>query len=99
MYAHALWALAAGVSLSAFAPAPLPRPDSAKADLKKLQGAWEVALHQTGSRKMPGRDQMRAVFAGDKLTFYRGETKTTEYTITLDAKAKPKSLDLKRPSI
>ena len=26
----------------AFAPAPLPRPDTGKDDLKKMQGTWEV---------------------------------------------------------
>jgi uncharacterized protein (TIGR03067 family) len=97
MSAHALWLLVVGASLSAYAPAPLPKPDPSKADLKKLQGSWVVKHHEMAGKPRPlAKEQTRGVFAGDKLTFYRGTTKTTDYTIAVDAKAKPGTLDLKR---
>jgi uncharacterized protein (TIGR03067 family) len=80
------------------APAPLPKPDNPKTELKKLQGTW-VITHQelAGSpRKVPGV-VVEAVFTADRLAFQRLGRKTTEYAITLDLKKKPRTIDLKRP--
>jgi uncharacterized protein (TIGR03067 family) len=78
------------------APAPLPRPTKEE-DLKRLQGTWvRVASFQGGKPfpKSPGR--LEAVVKGDNLAFYWDGKLSQAWTVTLDAKAKPKTLDLSR---
>ena len=66
----------------AFAPAPRSKPGPNEVDLKRLQGTWI------------GPGNLVARFQGDTLTYYRGGELVTQYRTTLDASARPKSLDL-----
>src|SRR4051812_26155940 len=99
MRKHLTSLLAAASLLSlAFAPAPLPKPPralDAQDDLKKLQGAWSVIAGPTGKGRQP-KDDMQVVFAGNRMTFRRGGAVVTDWTITLNAKATPKGIDMKR---
>ncbi len=78
----------------AFAPAPLPRPDARQDDLKRMQGSWAVTADYTDG-KLSGPSGLRVVIAEDRLAFFLRESPADRWTITLDAKAKPKALDMK----
>jgi uncharacterized protein (TIGR03067 family) len=77
-----------------FAPAPLPKPDPSQDDLKQLQGTWVVAfdVYQGGPRQDPG---LRAVVAGDRLTYIQGGNPLKPWLLTLDARQSPKTLDMR----
>jgi uncharacterized protein (TIGR03067 family) len=96
MSAHALWLLVVGASLSAYAPAPLPKKDG---DLKKFQGTWEVVGVQIGERILPVEKlgKLRAVIAKDRWSFVRDGRTTSEMVVKLDTKKKPPTIDLTRP--
>jgi uncharacterized protein (TIGR03067 family) len=80
-----------------FAPAPLPRPDGTLDD-RALQGTWVVTATEHGGKPAPekGKGPLRATFNGNQLTFTRAGVKTTEYTVMLGPRVKPRPLDLKR---
>jgi uncharacterized protein (TIGR03067 family) len=80
------------VTLSlAFAPAPFPRPDSPKDDLKKMQGTWErVALTIGGAAHPEAPGQITIVITGTHLQF---PSPQDAWTITLDAGKKPRHFD------
>jgi uncharacterized protein (TIGR03067 family) len=66
------------------APAPLPKPDSSKPDLKRMQGTWE----QVGG---PGT---LLVVAGDRWTFWVKGKVAAQYRCTVDPNKEPKHLHL-----
>jgi uncharacterized protein (TIGR03067 family) len=79
------------------APAPLPKPDPSKDDWKKIQGAWDYV----GCR-MAGRDvavtpgELWMVITKDRITVnIAGSGVMNDWTYTLDASKKPKTLDMK----
>jgi uncharacterized protein (TIGR03067 family) len=83
------------------APAPLPRPDPSKDDLKRMQGEWLLRTSTVGGKSIfRGRQAIpiRVVIAGNRMTrkVSRGGERwnRTEWTITLDARQKPKALDM-----
>jgi uncharacterized protein (TIGR03067 family) len=84
--------LLAVVSLG-FAPAPflVPRSDCAVADLKALQGEWElVSINWNGVETKPDSGRLSWVFAQDRLTILiHGELNAT-HSVTLDLKRIPK---------
>ncbi len=84
--------LAAAILSLAFAPAPLPKPDSGKEDLKRMQGRW-VSLPRVlpDGEMVPGG--LEVVFAGDRMTFCRGGS-GIDWRISLDGTTRPKSLDM-----
>ncbi len=89
----ALLLMLATLSL-AFAPAPLPSPDPGKDDLKRMQGPWAIASDYTdGVLARPLG--LRVVISPTRLTFFLGAAPTQAWAITLDAKAKPKALDMR----
>jgi len=99
MRSRLIVALVVLIALTAFAPAPFPKPGK-KTGPGGLQGTWVVEKQQSGAGKeMPKRDyQMKVRIEGDKWTFLRvtnGQTTTGPgYTIVLD-KMNPTWLDLK----
>jgi uncharacterized protein (TIGR03067 family) len=76
------------------APAPLPKPTNEE-DLRRLQGTWvRVASFRAGKPfpKSPGT--LEAMVNGDNLAFYWDGKLSKAWTVRLNAKAKPKTLDL-----
>jgi len=98
----ALWAI---VLLTGFAPAPLPRaPRSTDAAelLKKLQGTWEVVVHQD-DLPLPGNSRRLIHIEGESWRFQtvRGNAlqpnrSALSYRIHLDTTSKPVRIDLQR---
>jgi uncharacterized protein (TIGR03067 family) len=82
----------------AFAPAPLPKPDTSKSELKKMEGNWRVAIREHGGRPMPARHSrdLMAEVKGDRLRYTRAGRVLTEWTLTFDLKKKPRALDMRR---
>jgi uncharacterized protein (TIGR03067 family) len=75
----------------AFAPAPLAKPDSNKADLKAMQGKWTRTLQTiNGTTHRQARGPVTATLKGDRMEF----SATDAWKVTLDAKARPKRIDL-----
>jgi uncharacterized protein (TIGR03067 family) len=93
MRKYALLVVTASLSL-AFAPAPLPKPDVAKEDLRKMQGSWALTSCLEAGRPLPSSSEgIVVVIAGDRMTYsYRGGSHT-EWAMALDARRKPKVLD------
>jgi uncharacterized protein (TIGR03067 family) len=96
--------LLVGVILSlGFAPAPLPKPDSTKTELKKLQGTWiRVRCTLSGQLMTTGpQGNIRAVINGNRLQYVQDGSSTTDWALTVDARKKPKVFDIKgiTPSI
>jgi uncharacterized protein (TIGR03067 family) len=91
MSRHALL-LAAGLSLG-FAPAPLPKPDASKVELKKMQGDWVRVSVTAGGDPVVRHDATRVAIAGDRIIYLQGAESVVEYLITLDAGKKPKVFD------
>jgi uncharacterized protein (TIGR03067 family) len=89
----ALLLLAASLALTVqAAPAPLPRPDASKAELKRLQGNWAPV-----SATLEGRPRVAehaVVIAGDRFTYLAG-TLRQDWALTLDVRGRPKILDAK----
>jgi uncharacterized protein (TIGR03067 family) len=82
--------LPAALSALAFAPAPLPRPDRGKDDLKRMQGTWELV-----SFKVRGHPQQtgvhRAVIAGERMTYYDKNGRLwSEWWLSLDTAKAPR---------
>lgn len=101
MRKSALW-LAVGLSLG-FAPAPLPRPESKKHDLKKLQGTWVRVLCTQGGQQVPIPPTppgfplaLQVVISGDCMTYLHAGSVQSEWAITLMSPGKgPKVFDVK----
>jgi uncharacterized protein (TIGR03067 family) len=69
----------------------------ASADLKKLEGTWEVVSLINGGEEVAELKEIKVtfVFKGDKLTVRkRGEEKVMEATIVLDTTTMPRLIDL-----
>jgi uncharacterized protein (TIGR03067 family) len=82
------------VAALGFAPAPLPKPDPSQVDLKKLQGTWVVVSdrYEGGAKSDPG---LKAVVAGDRLTYIQDGKPMLPWVLTLDARQSPKTLDMR----
>jgi uncharacterized protein (TIGR03067 family) len=83
------------VATASGTPAPAPRADS-RADLEKLQGAWEVASVERGGKvrrdPAPGA---KVVFAGSRYSQYGADGRPTASSpFVVDARARPKRLTL-----
>jgi uncharacterized protein (TIGR03067 family) len=90
--------LLAALAAAAFAPAPLPKLDTSKSELKKMEGNWRVEIREHGGRPLPAkhyRDLMAEV-KGDRLRYTRAGRVLTEWTLTFDLKKKPRALDMRR---
>jgi uncharacterized protein (TIGR03067 family) len=91
--------LSAAVASLAFAPAPLRKPDSAKDDLKQMQGKWEVVSCAFEGRPVGGAARW-VVIAGGRMTFYNADgSVASQWAFTLDAKARPRATDAKREDV
>src|SRR5262249_20988704 len=80
----------------AFAPAPKPKPASNKADLKALQGVWElVRLNQEGiETRLPSGGYLVTV-SGARVRYAQGGRQASEWSITLDATKDPKHINFR----
>ena len=85
------------LSAAAFAPVPLPKPDSPKSELKKLQGTWALTELRVGERVLPVErlGDFKVVVAGDRWTFLQRGRRHPDLAITLNVRAKPRAIDLK----
>jgi uncharacterized protein (TIGR03067 family) len=74
----------------AFAPAPLPKPDRGKDDLKRMQGTWELVSFKV--RDQPQTTGVhRAVIAGERMTYYDKSGKLwSEWWLSLDVTKAPR---------
>ncbi len=79
----------------AFAPAPLPRPDAGKEDLKELQGTWLPVEEARAGRPRRVAEDWRVAIAGDRMTFLQGGVARVVYAIALDAGKRPKAIDMR----
>jgi len=75
-------------------PLPFPKPPG-KADLKALQGEWEVVAQRFGKIDRPGESLTLSV-KDDRLTFLVGGEMRTSWVFTLDPKKAPRTIDLHR---
>jgi uncharacterized protein (TIGR03067 family) len=73
------------------APAPLPRPCTNKAELRKLRGEWVRVHYRSDGRTYP--TPITAVIRGHRMR-YGATPGTDEWLITLDATKKPKVFDV-----
>jgi uncharacterized protein (TIGR03067 family) len=85
--------ISAAVSLG-FAPAPFPRTasdsDANKAELRRLQGVWEVVRYQR--EKLVLKDAgLRLTFAGSRMTWAYDGNVCTQWAVTVLACASPKT--------
>src|SRR5262245_63316702 len=71
-----------------------PEPDTPKAELKKLRGTWKVTkrLVKGGEQKLPVA--VLYTFKGDKLTVRAGGGFESDYTVKIDTKKKPHTIEL-----
>jgi uncharacterized protein (TIGR03067 family) len=77
-----------------FAPVPLPRPDPAKEDLKRLQGAWVLAFSvKNGLREDQSQKGVWRI-EGNRITTMLDGRKITTVSIVLDARTTPRSIDI-----
>src|SRR6478672_9966980 len=77
-----------------FAPAPFPRTasdsDVNKAELRRLQGVWEVVRYQR--EKLVRKDVgLRLTFAGSRMTWSYDGNVCTQWAVTVVACASPKT--------
>jgi uncharacterized protein (TIGR03067 family) len=80
------------------APAPLPRPDPSKADLKRMQGTWDLVSERNGRRVCLPPVGWQVVVAGKRVRFREHGKVSSEWECTLDARKRPKRLDLRKAS-
>ena len=85
--------LLAGMALVLTADAK--QSDSAKEELKKLQGTWLLVMsEQDGMKSDPNFVKNgKMVISGNKMTVYGGKVKSSEATIVLNPAKKPKTID------
>src|SRR4051794_1579759 len=81
----------------ALAPAPLPKPDPSEKELKRLQGTWELVEEVYEGRREPRRQGTQLTIVGDRLTFVVDGKAWDSYDMTVRARAKRKTFDLKDP--
>jgi uncharacterized protein (TIGR03067 family) len=78
------------------APAPLPRPDKSKEDLKRLQGEWHrVRVTVGGNFYLEKPHETTIVVAGDRMKYALAGRPTNEWAFTLDATRGPPRFDRK----
>jgi uncharacterized protein (TIGR03067 family) len=89
---HALLVLAVGLLLAADA-----KEDTAKKELKKLEGTWQVVSMEMDGQKQPEDEakQFKVVIKGNKYSLKRGDDTVNQGTFTIDATKKPKTIDIK----
>ncbi len=78
-----------------FAPAPLPKPDTSKEDLKRMQGTW---LHVSTESEVWGRYESgpALVISGDHMLFdWPSRPPAIVCTFRVDARQSPKALDMR----
>lgn len=87
--------LLAAASLG-FAPAPFlaPKPGSARADLKALQGEWEAVRSSGVPHEVLAENPQTDVFVGDRLLVYYGKRLAIRWKVRLDPTRGPKWMDL-----
>jgi uncharacterized protein (TIGR03067 family) len=84
-----------GLSL-AFAPAPFPRPDPGKNDLKKLQGVWQpIALTLESGVPAVQFPWDRMEIVQDRMTYFKNGAPVCVWILTLDPRKTPKVLDVR----
>jgi len=82
-------------AVAGISPAWAEDNDAAKKDKEKLQGEWSMVSGASDGMQIPEeyRKEMKRVCKGDELTVSRGEEVIMKAKITLDASAKPKTID------
>jgi uncharacterized protein (TIGR03067 family) len=90
--------LLATILSTAFAPAPLPKPDPTKEDLRKMQGEWVRTSYSSGGTELATARGATIVLTGSRLEYSQNGASLGKYTIALDAKKKPRALDFKEIS-
>src|SRR3954447_4296530 len=80
----------------AFSPAPFPRTASSsdvnKAELRRLQGVWEVVLYQR-EKVVRQNVGLRLTITGSRMTWSYDGNVCTEWAVTVLACASPKVFD------
>jgi uncharacterized protein (TIGR03067 family) len=79
-----------------FAPAPLPKTVSARTDLKRMQGTWELIWEMRGGTVQPHRP-LEMTIRGKRMAFSANGSPADQWDISLDVKKKPQELDMKQP--
>ncbi len=82
------------IVLLGFAPAPFPRPDTSNLDLEKMQGEWVlVQMIVAGQSRDSGGGYFTIEIAGSRMQELSGGTVIWDYSIKLDGRKRPRSLD------
>jgi uncharacterized protein (TIGR03067 family) len=74
------------------APAPLPKADTGKDDLKRMQGAWDRVGITVGGRASRAGG-LTARIAGTRLTWLADGKPMVEWALTLDGTRTPRAFD------
>lgn len=76
------------------ADTPAPR-ESAKDDLKKLQGTWIRTSMEVEGEPIPAENfqDWKAIYDGDRLTLTAGDVVRSQGKVTLDPTVSPKRMD------
>lgn len=77
--------------------AGLSQEDAIQAELKKLDGTWNVTALESAGIKLPDnylkQENMAFVFKSDKMTVKKGTQTVTDSTVKIDPAKSPKTLD------
>jgi uncharacterized protein (TIGR03067 family) len=83
--------------LLGFAPAPFPKPDTGKEDLHRMQGGWVMAWSQKDGVKTLAEQEAVWLIAGNQLTTSLAGKKVGAFSIALDGRKKPSTIDVLSP--
>src|SRR5262249_16803180 len=96
-----LLVLCASALVAAYAPAPFPNPKkkpAQAAELQRMQGTWVIAERRRSGNalNMASYSALRIVLKADRMTYLRGGQMLTDWAITLDPRANPPTITMKR---
>ena len=92
-----VWLLAVLVVSGGQPAADEPKADTAREELKKLQGTWQVASIETRQKARPEGEVsgLKLVIEGDSSTFEKdGKPVVGTWKLSIDPGKKPKTIDI-----
>jgi uncharacterized protein (TIGR03067 family) len=94
--------LAVALSSLAFAPAPFPKPNAPRDDLKKLQGRWVLIYWVEDGRRQREKEKLIWLIEGNHVSTLTDGPLPRPFFISLDPHSTPPAIDVrssqKKPS-